>query len=155
MFLCLYYTVSVCRENTHHKCVWIQCIWDDFIKEFEGAVLDTHNYLMTPDLTLFTERNAEVYTNYLRALGQKVNAAARRIPSIVGEWNAQNQADGIDDMTPDEKKALYLTVSNEFQKSMEDALGWFYWSWKIQGEAHRDSIVDNAGRAVRNGYLKF
>ena len=130
-------------------------IWDDFLKEFEGVVLDTHNYLMTADMMLFRERNAEVYTNYLRDLGKKVNAAAKRIPLIVGEWNAQNQADGLDNMTAEQKKTLYYTVAEEFQKSMSDTMGWFYWSWKINGTGGRDDVVDDASRAVRNGYLRF
>ncbi len=130
-------------------------IWDEFLKEFEGMILDTHNYLMTADMMIFRERNVDVYTEYLQNLGTKVNAAARRLPLIVGEWNAQNQADGLDSMTDAEKTHLYYTVSEEFQKSMEDTMGWFYWSWKIHGDGGRDDIVDDACRAVRHGYLKF
>lgn len=111
--------------------------------------------LMTADMMIFRERNVDVYTEYLQNLGTKVNATARRLPLIVGEWNAQNQADGIDAMTEAEKTHLYYTVSEEFQKSMEDTMGWFYWSWKIHGDGGRDDIVDDACRAVRHGYLKF
>lgn len=34
-------------------------IWDEFLASngFEGVVLDTHNYLMTPDMSLFKEKN--------------------------------------------------------------------------------------------------
>ncbi len=129
-------------------------IWDEFLAEFEGAVLDTHNYLMTADTMIFRERNVEVYTNYLRDLGEKVNAAAKRIPLIVGEWNAQNRADGLADMTDEQKTHLYYTVAEEFQKSMSETMGWFYWSWKVHAGG-LDAIVDDACRCVRHGYLQF
>lgn len=146
------------RKHTGTKVVFCDAfeldIWDDFLKEFENVVLDTHNYLMTMDLMYFSERNAEVYAGYLRKLGQRVNAAAKRVPLIVGEWNAQNRADGLTDMTAEEKRQLYRTVSDEFQAGMSDTLGWFYWSWKVHMEGP-DAVIDDACRAVRNGYLVF
>lgn len=129
-------------------------IWDDFLKKFDGVVLDTHNYLMTPDMTVFKEKNVEVYTQYLRKLGERVNAAARRLPLIVGEWNAQNHADGLSEMTHDEVADLYTTVADEFQKSMSDCLGWFYWSYKVHG-CGLDAICDDANRMVDHNWLRF
>lgn len=131
-------------------------IWDEFLKEkpFEGVILDTHNYLMTPDNSLFTERNRNVYTDYLRALGKKVNAAAKRIPLIVGEWNIQNQADGLRDMTEEERNLLYRTIAEEFQKGMSECLGWFYWTYKVI-MIGVDAECDDAGRCVNHGWLKF
>ena len=129
-------------------------IWDDFINALPGAVLDTHNYLMTPDMTQFYERNAEVYSEYLKKLGQRVNAAAKRVPLIVGEWNAQNQADGLASMTKAEKDHLYTTVADGFQESMKDAMGWFYWTWKVIADG-LDAQVDDAGRCVNQGWLRF
>lgn len=129
-------------------------IWDDFLKEFEGVVLDTHNYLMTADMGVFREKNIQVYTDYLRELGKKVNNTARRIPLIVGEWNAQNQADGLAEMTNAERDSLYCKISEEFQKGMEDTMGWFYWSWKIHGTGGIDDVVDDACRCVQHGYLR-
>lgn len=149
---------KVIRRHTEAKVVFCDAfeldIWDDFIQEHSGAVLDTHNYLMTADMMFFKERNVQVYTEYLHTLGQKVNAAAKRIPLIVGEWNAQNQADGLADMSSAERKQLYRAVADGFQAGMSDALGWFYWSWKVHGDG-LDSVVDDACRAVRNGYLVF
>ena len=130
-------------------------IWDDFLKEFEGAVLDTHNYLMTPDMTVFKERNQGVYEAYLAELGRKVNAVARRLPLIIGEWNMQNRADGLESMTPKEKAQLYTAVADAFQASMSEALGWFYWTWKVIGDGGRDDICDDAMRCVSHGWLRF
>lgn len=130
-------------------------IWDDFLREFENAVLDTHVYLMTPDMMLFKERNAKVYAEYLAGQGQRLSAAAARIPVIVGEWNAQNQADGLDSMTDKEKDAHYTAVADAFQAAMADTMGWFYWSWKINGDGGRDDIVDDACRAFDHGWLRF
>lgn len=131
-------------------------IWDEFLKEdgFEGVILDTHNYLMTPDMTLFKERNVDVYTEYLRKLGEKVNAAARRIPLIVGEWNIQNQADGLADMSWEEKNYLYRTVADEFQKGMSECIGWFYWNYKVILSG-LDAECDDAFRCVNHGWLVF
>lgn len=127
-------------------------IWDDFIREFEGAVLDTHNYLMSGDMGLFRERNVKVYETYLKQLGDRVNAAAKRVPLIVGEWNMQNQADGLADMTKSEKDHLYSTVSRCFQESMKDTLGWFYWNYKIHAEGP-DEVCDDGMRCVNHGWL--
>lgn len=131
-------------------------IWDDFLKGngFEGVVLDTHNYLMTPDMTIFKEKNAKVYAEYLRGLGEKVNAAARRLPLIVGEWNIQNQADGLAEMGKEERDHLYTTVAEEFQKGMSECMGWFYWSYKVL-MGGLDAECDDAARCVNHGWLKF
>lgn len=108
-------------------------IWDDFLlrEGMEGVCLDTHHYLMMPDKTLFSQRNLEVYTAYLRSLGQRLRATGSRIPLIVGEWNIQNNADGLLQMTREEKDALYGSIASEFLQGMTNCLGWFYWSWKV------------------------
>ena len=129
-------------------------IWDEFLAQFEGVVLDTHNYLMTADMMLFRERNVEVYAKYLKELGEKVNATAKRIPLIVGEWNAQNQADGLAEMSQERKDHLYYTVAEEFQKSMSETMGWFYWSYKVL-MGGLDAEVDDAMRCVNHGWLRF
>ena len=130
-------------------------IWDAFLNcgDFEGVVLDTHNYLMTPDQMLFTERNLQVYVRYLRSLGEKVNAAAKRFPLIVGEWNIQNRADGLEQMGKEEKDRLYTAIADEFLEGMKDTLGWFYWSYKIYLEGI-DAECDDAGRCVNHGWLR-
>lgn len=146
------------RKHTDKKVVFCDAfeldVWDGFLKAFDNVVLDTHNYLMTADTMLLRERNLEVYRSYLRQLGEKVNAAAKRVPLIVGEWNAQNQADGLSEMSNAEKLRLYRTVSDEFQAGMSETLGWFYWSWKVHMTGP-DAVCDDASRSVSNGYLKF
>ena len=129
-------------------------IWDEFLKEFDNVVLETHNYLMTPDMTLFKERNVKVYTDYLQKLGERVNAVARRLPLIVGEWNIQNQADGLKAMCQEEKDHLYSTVAESFLNSMKDCLGWFYWSWKVNMTGP-DAECDSASRCLNHGWLKM
>ena len=119
-------------------------IWDEFLKEFENVVLDTHLYLMTPDMMLFKERNTQVYREYLRGQGERLSAAAGRVPLIVGEWNAQNQADGLEEMTKEQKDAHYTAVADAFQEAISETMGWFYWSWKVHGDGGRDDIVDDA-----------
>ena len=130
-------------------------IWDDFLlhEGMIGVCLDTHHYLMTPDLTLFKEKNLTVYQEYLGALGERLRAAGRRIPLIVGEWNAQNQADGLAEMNEEEKDALYSGVSEAFRAGMTECLGWFYWTWKVMLEGP-DADCDDAGRYVTRGWLK-
>ena len=129
-------------------------IWDAFLRrdEFEGVVLDTHNYLMTADNTRLTEKNAAAYAEYLHTLGERVNAAARRVPLIVGEWNIQNRADGLAQMNPDERDHLYSTVADGFLQGMTDCLGWFYWSWKVHMDG-LDAECDDAARCVNHGWL--
>lgn len=129
-------------------------IWDDFLREFDQVVLDTHHYLMTPDMTLFTERNAQVYSAWLAALGKRLSAAARRVPLIVGEWNIQNQADNLAGMSREEKDRLYNTVADGFLQGMTDCLGWFYWSWKVNMTG-QDAVCDSASRCVDHGWLRI
>lgn len=131
-------------------------IWDDFLNGngFEGVVLDTHNYLMTPDETIFKVKNVNVYVEYLRSLGEKVNAAAKRIPLIVGEWNIQNRADGLEKMSKEEKDDLYTRIADAFQEGMRECMGWFYWSYKILAGG-LDAECDDAARSVGHGWLKL
>ena len=120
----------------------------------EGVCLDTHHYLMTPDRMLFTQRNLDVYRDYLLSLGKRLRAAGRRIPLIVGEWNVQNTADGLREMTPSEKDELYCTLAELFQDGFSECLGWFYWSWKITAGGI-DADCDDAARCVTKGWLKI
>ena len=130
-------------------------LWDDFLlKEgMQGVCLDTHHYLMTPDMTVFKERNLPVYLDYLGTLGERLRAAGRRIPMIIGEWNAQNQADGLKDMSEEEKDRLYTGISDAFQAGMTEGLAWFYWTWKIMAEGP-DADCDDASRCRTRGWLK-
>lgn len=57
-------------------------------------------------------------------------------------------------MTNAERDSLYCKISEEFQKGMEDTMGWFYWSWKIHGTGGIDDVVDDACRCVQHGYLR-
>lgn len=115
---------KVIRKHTSAKIVFSDAfeldIWDDFLKEFKDVVLDTHNYLMTADMLGLCQRNVEAYVDYLQKLGERVNATAKRIPLIVGEWNAQNQTEGLADMSDAEKSHLYSTIVQEFQKGMSE-----------------------------------
>lgn len=131
-------------------------IWDEFLAagDFEGVAMDTHNYLMTPDMLLFQEKNVDVYVRYLRNLGEKVNGAAKRFPLIVGEWNIQNRADGLAEMGEDERNRLYTAIADEFQEGMKECLGWFYWSYKVHLEGI-DAECDDAGRCVNHGWLQM
>lgn len=131
-------------------------IWDAFLadRDFEGVVLDTHNYLMTPDMLLFGEKNVDVYVRYLQSLGEKVNRAAKRFPLIVGEWNIQNQADGLAEMGETERNRLYTAIADGFLEGMKKCLGWFYWSYKVHLEGI-DAECDDAGRCVNHGWLRL
>jgi aryl-phospho-beta-D-glucosidase BglC (GH1 family) len=131
-------------------------IWDDFLlrEGMEGVCLDTHQYLMTPDRMLFKEKNLAVYQRYLQSLGEKLTAAGKRIPLIVGEWNAQNSADGLEGMTEAQKNELYNTIADAFQNAFAGTLGWFYWSWKVLAEG-LDADCDDACRCVTKGWLKL
>ncbi len=131
-------------------------IWDDFLlhNDFEGVALDTHHYLMTPDMTLFREKNLKVYREYLEALGKKISPVAKRLPVVVGEWNIQNQADGLAEMSQAERDELYSGVAEGFQAAMNDCLGWFYWTYKVIMKG-LDQECDDAARCVNHGWLRF
>ncbi len=131
-------------------------LWDDFLlrEGMESVCLDTHHYLMTPDRMVFREKNASVYKAYLKDLGERLRATGKRIPLIVGEWNAQNTADGLENMTDDQKNQLYGTIADCFQDAFRETMGWFYWSWKILAEGV-DADIDDACRCVTRGWLKI
>ena len=144
------------RTHTDAKIVFSDAfeleIWEPFFRDLENVVLDTHLYLMTPDRTLFTERNADVYRAWLRQKGERLAQTARELPLIVGEWNMQNSADGLEQMTPQERATLYKTIADAFKEAMEPCLGWFYWTWKVIADGP-DAICDDAGRSVDHGWL--
>lgn len=117
----------------------------------EGVCLDTHHYLMTPDRMLFTQRNLDVYRDYLLSLGKRLRAAGRRIPLIVGEWNVQNTADGLREMTPSEKDELYCTLAELFQDGFSECLGWFYWSWKSRRAVSTPIATTRRGASPKDG----
>lgn len=131
-------------------------IWDDFLLHngFEGVALDTHHYLMTPDMTLFRAKNLKVYREYLEGLGKKISPVAKRLPVVVGEWNMQNQADGLAEMSQAERDELYSGVAEGFQNAMNDCLGWFYWTYKVIMKG-LDQECDDAARCVNHGWLRF
>ena len=72
----------------------------------------------------------------------------------MGEWNAQNSADGLGAMTSAQKDALYGGIADAFQNAFAGTLGWFYWSWKILAEG-LDADCDDASRCVTRGWLKL
>ena len=130
-------------------------LWDDFLLDggMEGVCLDTHHYLMTADRMTLSRRNLAAYRDYLRDLGARLRAAGGRLPLIVGEWNCQNSAEGLADMSAAEKDALYSAICREFQAGMANCLGWFYWSWKVLAEG-LDADCDDACRCVTKGWLQ-
>lgn len=130
-------------------------VWDDFLlhEGMTGVCLDTHHYLMTPDMLLFKEKNLTVYQDYLHGLGERLRAAGQRFPLIVGEWNMQNRADGLSEMSGTQKDELYRGIADAFQDGMTACLGWFYWTWKVALEG-LDADCDDACRCVTRGWLK-
>ena len=131
-------------------------IWEDFLMHegMMGVCLDTHHYLMTPDRMLFDEKNVDVYRAYLDEVGEKLRAVGQRIPLIIGEWNMQNAADGLAEMSESQRDTLYRTISDGFQAAFTQSLGWFYWSWKISAEG-LDADCDDACRCMSRGWLKI
>ncbi len=129
-------------------------IWDDFMLDegMRGVCLDTHQYLMTPDRMLFKEKNLAVYADYINALGRRLRETGRRTPLIVGEWNAQCDADGRDGMTREQQDELYGMICDLFQDAFDACIGWFYWTWKVHARG-RDADCDDASRCADRGWL--
>lgn len=107
-------------------------LWESFLNGngIENVVLDTHQYLQSVEYTM-AHKNADTYKAYLEGLAQKIQATAQKVPLILGEWNIQNIADGLDAMSAGEKEALFHTIQEGFMEAMKDCIGWFYWSYKL------------------------
>ncbi len=109
---------------------------------------------MTPDMTLFREKNLKVYREYLEALGKKISPVAKRLPVVVGEWNIQNQADGLAEMSQAERDELYSGVAEGFQAAINDCLDWYYWTYKVIMKG-LDQECDDAARPLYDRQIDY
>ena len=68
-------------------------------------------------MTTLQKDSVTLIADAQKVLREKLTAAGKRIPLIVGEWNAQNSADGLEAMTEAQKDALYRMVAESFQNA--------------------------------------
>ena len=127
--------------------------WKEFLtrEEFQGrVVLDTHQYLMMAE-AFGCEQNLSGYVKYIEENWAKDIAEVQSyVPVVVGEWcvfnsfavgmdtkGGQTTLNGLDfseneeTLTPEQKKAIYQTLSNAQLCAWNHGSGYFYWSYKL------------------------
>lgn len=126
-------------------------IWKDFMREdkYKGVVLDTHQYLMTAEMTGCSQ-TMEGYLDYIRENYEKEIAEMERyFPVICGEWclfnslacgrdtqggkTVLNGAKGVPSAAPDavRKKEIYQALAQAQLNAWKKGSGYFYWSYKL------------------------
>lgn len=129
-------------------------IWTDFFEEseLENIVLDTHQYLVLPELMDPSPNTQEKYLRIIDRIKSDLSLVSAKIPVIVGEWCLQNSALGLQDWTSEQKKQFYSTIYNSYLDAMKDCEGWFYWSYKLLNEDPTLFAWD-AQRCVDSGWI--
>ena len=126
--------------------------WKDYVtqEKFRGKiVLDTHMYLMLAE-AMGCEQTLEGYRKYIdEVFAKDLEEVEAYVPVVVGEWcifnslavgmdtkGGQSALNGVDfsesrELGEEEKKEIYMAVSEAQLAAWEKGSGYFYWSYKI------------------------
>jgi hypothetical protein len=113
--------------------------WKDFMRgpAYRNVVLDTHFYvgmgLERPkggsrDLIHYLKLGLDRYRESLIEM-------AEYFPIVVGEWCLAHYPDAAASFTPLERQYAYRAIADTQLFAWEKALGWYFWSYKLQAEA--------------------
>ena len=108
--------------------------WGSFFSDagFTNYLLDTHLYLMA-HTWISGEDDLDGYLRYIDTeFRPALAAAARHSPLIVGEWCLNTSAEAI--LTEDRptRRDYYRRLGEAQLDAWGAAVGWFYWSYKLQ-----------------------
>ena len=128
--------------------------WIGFFTEsdFRNIVVDTHLYLM-----MYTMASGDGDLNdYLRYIENEfestISEMSRHFPLMVGEWclNTMSKKDAA--LTDNERRDFYRRLAAAQLRAWEPAVGWCYWSYKLQVDAPELDTWD-MGKTIELGYL--
>jgi len=125
--------------------------WKDFMQEekYVNVVLDTHQYLMMAELDGCAQ-NVQGYIKYIEEHYEAdIKEMEQYFPVICGEWclfnslacghdtkGGQSVLNGVDEepqeeISPEQKKEIYLALAKAQLKAWNTGSGYFYWSYKL------------------------
>jgi glucan 1,3-beta-glucosidase len=81
-----------------------------------------------------------------------VRQLAQNVPVIVGEWSLDTSSPLAEQKTQAEKVACYRALADAQLRAWRSAVGWFFWTYKLQTEAAAADLWD-LRRATDNAYL--
>jgi glucan 1,3-beta-glucosidase len=94
--------------------------------------------------------------NYLTTIAgeftRTVRQLARTVPVIVGEWSLDTSSPRAEKKTQAEKLSYYRVLANAQLRAWRSAVGWFYWTYKLQTSTATADLWD-LRRATDMGYL--
>ncbi len=128
--------------------------WSGFFTDpaLRRVAVDTHQYLMhhtmavgDGDLDSYLATIAGDFTMTVRQLAQNV-------PVIVGEWSLDTSSPLAEQKTQAEKVGYYRALADAQLRAWRSAVGWFFWTYKLQTEAAAADLWD-LRRATDKAYL--
>lgn len=128
--------------------------WSGFFTDpaLRRVAVDTHQYLMhhtmavdDGDLDSYLATIAGDFTMTVRQLAQNV-------PVIVGEWSLDTSSPLAEQKTQAEKVGYYRALADAQLRAWRSAVGWFFWTYKLQTEAAAADRWD-LRRATDKAYL--
>ena len=128
--------------------------WGSFFGDagFSNYLLDTHQYLMVHTWTS-GEDDLDGYLRYIDSrLRPAVAAGAAHSPLIVGEWCLNTSAERVTAQDRPTRRDYYRRLAEAQLSAWGDAVGEFYWSYKLQVSGPELDGWD-FGKSVALGYL--
>jgi glucan 1,3-beta-glucosidase len=106
--------------------------WKNFLAEPEGrnVLLDTHLYQAYTDTD--RKRTAQEHIAFALDRKQHLDAMAKQLPLIVGEWSIATPPEVWRGLSPFAIEAAKRAYGAAELLSYETTRGWFYWSYKLE-----------------------
>jgi glucan 1,3-beta-glucosidase len=128
--------------------------WVGFFTEpaFKNIVVDTHLYLMVYTMAAGDGDLSDYLTYIENEFASTVREMSQQFPVMVGEWCLDTRSKKAATLTDEERLDYYRTLAAAQLKAWEHAVGWAYWSYKLQVDAPEFDGWD-MGKAIELGYL--
>jgi glucan 1,3-beta-glucosidase len=128
--------------------------WVGFFTEpdFKNIVVDTHLYLMMYTMAVGDGGLSDYLTYIENEFASTVSEMSQQFPVMVGEWCLDTKSKRAAALTDEERLDYYRTLAAAQFKAWEHAVGWIYWSYKLQVDAPELDGWD-MGKAIELGYL--
>jgi glucan 1,3-beta-glucosidase len=128
--------------------------WSGFFTDpaLRRVAVDTHLYLMHHTMAVGDGDLDNYLTTIAGEFTRTVRQLARTVPVIVGEWSLDTSSPRAEKKTQAEKLSYYRVLANAQLRAWRSAVGWFYWTYKLQTSTATADLWD-LRRATDMGYL--
>jgi glucan 1,3-beta-glucosidase len=94
--------------------------------------------------------------DYLRYIENEfestISEMSRHFPLMVGEWCLNTMSKNDAALTDNERRDYYRSLAAAQLRAWKPAVGWCYWSYKLQVDAPELDTWD-MGKTIEQGYL--